>query len=846
MFARGDEGGLDEAEARCRLERFGPNVPVRARERPAWREFLRRFSNPLVLVLLVAGFMAALLGDRSSASIVSVVVVLSVTLDFVQEHRAGKSARALAKTMAPRARVMRSGAIRTIDASEVVPGDLVHLRAGDLVPADGVIVSSRDLFVDEASLTGEPFPAEKLVDSDPSTRRGRLFAGTGAVSGEGVLRVETTGEGTELGRAGRALGERARADAFEQETRHFGLLIMRLTFVLVMVVVAANVLSDRPLFEAFLFAVALAVGLTPELLPMIVSVTLARGALRMGRRQVIVKRLASIHDLGAMGVLCTDKTGTLTEAKVRLERHVDLEGRDSEAVLRLAWLNSRFESGLRSPLDDAILSHEALDERPWNKIDEVPFDFERRRVSVLIDDGHTRLLVVKGAADHVLGLCSDLDETARNKAEALVRSFERDGLRVLGIASREVGREHDHAGVADEIGLEFVGFAAFLDPPKQSARAALEALDRDGVEVKVVTGDAEEVARHVCESIGLRVKGVLHGDDIDRLGPESLARRAERATIFCRTTPAQKARVIRALRGRHVVGYLGDGINDAPSLRAADVGLSVEGASEVAREAADIVLLENDLNVLHAGVREGRRTFANVLRYLLMGTSSNFGNMLSMAAASFVLPFLPMRPVQVLLNNFLYDLSELPIPLDDVDPGELDRPRRWDLGLVVRFMIVAGVTSSIFDGVTFWLLLRVFDATEAQFQSGWFVESIATQVLVILVIRTRGRPWAHLPSPILALTSFACVIIAALLPHTQVGSWFGLVPPPAHWLAVVAGMTAAYLTVVELVKRRFFARLRPPSCPTPRPGTPRRTGSSRRSSAPSTAALPTRAAPPPA
>jgi Mg2+-importing ATPase len=555
---------------------------------------------------------------------------------------------------------------------------------------------------------------------------------------------------------------------------------------------------------------------------MIASVTLARGALRMAAQRVIVKRLAAIPDLGAMDVLCTDKTGTLTEAKVRLERHQDPLGRESARVLELAYLNSSFESGLRSPLDDAILQHAEIDVRGWQKIDEVPFGFERRRVSVLAQGpGGERLLIVKGAFEDVLQLSSlyegetaqdlrPLDETA---AAALRQRFEAhcgEGFRVLGIAWKRVGAEQTHAAIADEAGLVFAGFAAFEDPPKASAAAALRALAESGVAVKVVTGDHELVARHVCAEVGLPIGEVLTGAELETLSDPALGARVGRVSLFCRVTPVHKNRIILALKRRgHVVGYLGDGINDAPSLHSADVGISVESAVDVAREAADLILLDQDLGVLHTGVLEGRRTFGNIMKYIMMASSSNFGNMLSMAGAAVFLPFLPLLPVQVLLNNFLYDLSEVPIPLDAVDDEYMRRPRQWDLGFVRNFMLAVGPVSSVFDFATFLVLLRVFGAGEALFHTGWFVESMATQVLVIFIIRTRGSPLRSRPSRLLTLTSLGVVLAAALLPFSPVGAALGFVAPPVELYAILAAMVVFYLAAVELMKRWFYRRMLP-------------------------------------
>jgi len=592
---------------------------------------------------------------------------------------------------------------------------------------------------------------------------------------------------------------------------------MRLTLLLVLFTLLVNVAFHRPLLESFLFAVALAVGLTPELLPMVVSVTLARGALRMAAWRVIVKRPSAIQDMGAMDVLCTDKTGTLTEARIRLERHVDALGRESARVLELAYLNSYFESGLKSPLDDAILKHGEIDVTGWQKIDEVHFDFERRRVSVLVERAGARMLAVKGAPEDTLRLCSHyedetgaavlLDETQRERINALFDSLGNEGFRVLGIAWRSVALDHPHAVVGDESELIFAGFAAFLDPPKASAGAALADLQASGVAVKIITGDNERVTRHVCEQLRVAVTGVLIGTDIQAMNDDALSVKVETANLFCRVNPAQKNRILLALKGRsHVVGYLGDGINDAPALHTADVGISVDSAVDVAKQAAAMILLEHDLKALHAGILEGRRTFGNVMKYIMMATSSNFGNMFSMAAATLFLPFLPMLPMQILLNNLLYDVSEIPLPLDNVDDEDLARPRRWDMRFIRNFMVTIGPISSLFDFLTFYLLMTVLNANETLFHTGWFVESIATQVLVIFVIRTRRNPLRSHPNRWLTLTSLGVVATAMLLPFTPAAAWLGFTPLPPLFFALLAGLVTAYLLLVEVGKRGFYRR----------------------------------------
>ena len=814
--------GLAGEEARERLARFGENRFTSRPVRPLWLQYLAHFRNPLVLVLLGASAANLATGEAAGSLIVMALVVASVTIDFVQETRAGRIAERLRASVAVRARVMRDGREVEVPVAEVVPGDVAIVTAGDLVPADGRVLEARDFFVQEANLTGEPYPVEKRPGelgagaSEPGAAANAAFMGTSVISGSARLLVCRAGGGTEMAKIAGSLREVAPASAFEIGTRRFGLLIMRFTVLLVLFVLVVTVAAGRPWQEAFLFAVALAVGLTPELLPMVVSVTLAAGASRMAKRGVVVKRLAAIHNLGAMDVLCTDKTGTLTEARIRLERHLDAAGGDSARVLELAYLNSFFETGLRSPMDDAILAHTHIDVASWSKVDEVPFDFERRRVSVLLDGGRGRLLVVKGAPEEILrlstgyeadgsGAVQSLDDAARERILALHASLADEGFRVLGVAYKEVGRDHPHAVVDDETGLAFCGFAAFLDPPKVDAGAALRMLAARGVAVKIVTGDNERVTRHVCRVLGIEVAGVLTGAEVATLGDDALRVQAAEANLFCRVSPAQKGRVIAALkRAGHTVGYLGDGVNDAPPLHVADVGLSVDTAVDIAREAADMILQRPDLAVLHDGVVEGRRTFANIMKYVMMGTSSNFGNMFSMAGAAVFLPFLPMLPVQILLNNMLYDVSEVPIPTDRVDDEALARPRRWDMRFVRDFMWTMGPVSSLFDFAMFYVLLAWLNAQEALFQTGWFVESIATQVLVIFVIRTRGRPWSSPPGVALAATSLAVVGLAAVLPLTPIGRHFGFVAPPAELYAIVVVMTAVYLVVAEAVKRAFF------------------------------------------
>jgi Mg2+-importing ATPase len=819
-----EAAGLSSAQAAQRLRRIGPNLIHPPQARSLLRQYLGRFKNPLVIILIAASAASALTGELADVLIISMIVLMSVTLDFVQEYRANAAAEKLRLSVSVRTVLMRDGKPVEIPVAGVVPGDVVLLSAGDLIPADGIVIQAHDFFVKQALLTGEPYPTEKRPGALPATATelqeasNAVFMGTSVISGSARILVARTGDATAMGEIAESVSRQAPPTSFDLGARRFGMLIMRLTVLMVMFVLLTNTLLHKPLLESFLFAVALAVGLTPELLPMVVSVTLSRGAIRMARQQLIVKRMTSIQDLGSMDVLCTDKTGTLTEARIDLERHVDTLGRPSERVLELAYLNSFFETGVKSPLDDAILSHAHIDASRWKKIDEVPFDFERRRVSVLIDNGDTRWLVVKGAADEIVNLCAHvevagagsqrpLDNAALVRIRGQYHALEDEGLRVLGIAWREVPIDHPHAVVSDETELVLAGFAAFLDPPKQSAAAALAALAGLGVAIKVLTGDSELVTRHVCDQLKLPLLGILTGREIAQMDDHALRARVDTTNLFCRLNPAEKNRIVLALKARgHVVAYLGDGINDAPSLHSADVGLSVDSAVGVAKEAADMIMLKQDLHVLHAAVLEGRRTFGNIMKYIMMSSSSNFGNMFSMAGASLFLPFLPMLPIQILLNNILYDVSEIAIPLDKVDAEETRSPRVLDMRFVRNFMLVIGPVSSLFDFLTFYIMLSVLKANEALFQTGWFVESLCTQVLVIFIIRTRGNPLRSRAHPVLAASSLAIVGIAVLLPTTPVGAYFGFVAPPASFYLILGAMVLVYLLVVELAKQAFYRR----------------------------------------
>jgi Mg2+-importing ATPase len=643
-----------------------------------------------------------------------------------------------------------------------------------------------------------------------------VFLGTSVVSGTATAVITATGRATQLGDIAARLAARPPETEFERGTRRFGLLIMRTVVLLILFVLLISVVRRRDPFESLLFAVALAVGLTPEFLPMITSVTLAQGAVRMARRKVIVKHLETIQNFGSIDILLSDKTGTLTAAEMSLERCCDAFGGPSERVLPLARVNSAFHTGIRNPLDTALLA--AVEGMPAaeRKVDEIPFDFERRRVSVVVaEEGNRRVLITKGAPESVLPICvaveiggkvRSLDPSGLREAENTYRDLSSRGFRVLAVAWRDVAEKPAY-DFANETELTLAGFAAFDDPVLPDARELLETLRRDGVEVKILTGDNELVARRVCSEVGLEREKLVLGGEVDRMTDAALAAVAERTSVFARVSPAQKNRILLALKRRgHVVGFLGDGVNDAPSLHAADVGISVSSAVEIAREAAEVILLERSLKVLHEGILAGRRSFGNVMKYLLMGTSSNFGNMFSMAAASLFLPFLPMLPTQILLNNFLYDLAQVTIPTDRVDAAYVRKPQRWNIRILRDFMLSIGPISSVFDFLTFFVLLRVFRASETLFHTGWFVESLATQALVLFVIRTAGNPLVSRPSAPLAVTTLAVVVVAVLLPFTPAAGALGFEPLPAPFFGFLLGVVGAYLVFVELVKRRLLRR----------------------------------------
>ena len=814
--------GLTSEQANIRVERYGLNDISAVRKRPVILQFLLHFRNLLVIILIIAAAISLFVGEITNAVIIFLIVIMSVTLDFFQEYKAEHAADLLRQKIISKATVLRNGNQVELPITGLVPGDVISLAAGNIVPADARVLAARDFYVNQSALTGEPFPVVKSAGpADPemplAEAANYIFLGTSVVSGTATAIITRTGMSTEFGRVAKTLVERPPETEFERGLKQFSYLMSKFIFFLVIFVFFINALFRHGILESLLFSVALAVGMTPELLPMILSLNLSRGSIAMSEKGAIVKHPESIQNFGSMDVLCTDKTGTLTENQIALVRHLDTEGNDSENVLLYSFINSHYHTGLKSPLDDAIVRFRHIDIDDYRKIDEIPFDFIRRRISIIVARGSGQILVAKGAPEEILGICTSADrngtivpltDTAREQINTIYRAQSAEGFRTLAVCYRAVPDEQLQFTVSDEKEMILVGLITFIDPPKESARESVRLLAWSGIELKILTGDNELVAKKTCDLIGLRVKGVLTGAEIAHLDGETLSRVVEDVTIFSRMNPSQKNQVMNALKHNgHVVGFMGDGINDAPSIRQADVSISVENAVDIAKESADIILLKNDLRILNDGILEGRRTFGNTMKYILMGTSSNFGNMFSVAGASLFLRFLPMLPIQILLNNLLYDVSESTIPTDNVDAAYISTPKKWDIEFIKKFIMVFGPISSIFDFITFFILLFIFTADAALFQTAWFIESICTQTLVIFVIRTRVVPfYRSRPSRLLMASTLLIVVIACILPFTIVGAIFGFVQPPIAFFAVLAGLVIGYLLIVELVKWWFYRK----------------------------------------
>lgn len=820
---RTSKKGLTDEEARKRLEEYGYNEPARKKKRTILLQIVSKFINPLVIVLLIIAAFSIFFGEKISAVLVLLMAVMSVFLSFAQEHRAGKEAEKLSEMVRATATVYRNGRAMEIKIREIVPGDIVDLFAGDMIPADLRIISCKDLFINQAALTGESFPIEKTAEpiqpknNSLSELSNIAFMGSSVVSGTGLGVVVKTGTATQFGEISRRLAATAVETGFDKGIKNFTWLMIRTMFILVVVIFTINALLKGNFIDAFLFSLAVAVGLTPEMLPMLVAINLSKGAIAMSKKQVIVKRLNSIQNLGAMDVLCTDKTGTLTLDKIILERYCDVIRQTSDDVLRFAYINSFYQTGLKNILDRAILKHGKLLVKQFKKFDEMPFDFSRKIMSVVVEIDSAHRIIAKGAPEEIFKRCTkyeldgeilDMEDLILMDLREEYNKLSTEGFRVLAVAYKDVEAKKERYSRDDEQDLILKGYVAFLDPPKPTAKKTIEALKSLGIEFKVLTGDNDLVTKKICSEVGLDVKGLVTGEDVEKSSDEGLMHLVKTTTVFARLSPLQKEKVIRALnRDKHIVGYLGDGINDALALKAADVGISVDNAVDIAKESADIILLKKSLIVLEDGVREGRKTFGNIVKYIKMGSSSNFGNMFSMTGASLFLPFLPMMPIQILLNSFLYDLSQVAIASDEVDKEYLARSRPWNVASIKKFMVCFGPISSIFDFITFGVLLFIFNASVPLFRTGWFLESLCTQLLVIHIIRTAKVPFIESKSSqFLTFTSVYIITIGLIIPFTPLGKYFGFVaPPPLYFVALIC-IVATYLLVIQMVKNMFIRK----------------------------------------
>ena len=824
--------GLNAKEVEARLEQYGPNTVAREKRLNFADRLWQNVKNPLVILLVVLGAVSYLTGDLRATLVIASMVLLGIVLRFIQESRADHAAEQLQAMVSTTATVIREGQKQEVSLKEIVPGDILFLSAGDMIPADVRLLAAKDLFINQAALTGESIPVEKMPDCAPADGQNPFemaclaFLGSNVESGSGTALVIATGSASYFGSLAFSISGERQLTSFDRGINQFTWLMISFMLVMVPLVFLLNGLSKGNWLEAFLFAMAVAVGLTPEMLPMIVTVNLSKGAIQMSRKKVIVKRLNAIQNFGAMDVLCTDKTGTITQGKIVLEKHLDVSGNTNDEILYFGYLNSYYQTGLKNLMDVAVLEHvqyerRALIDDRYHKIDEIPFDFRRRRMSVVVeDDEGCRLLITKGAVEEIFNICTRVEVKGEvlerlpeydARRKALVDRLNSEGFRVIGLAYKQLPANGKAAySVADEQGLTLKGFLAFLDPPKETASEALALLKQYSVQVKILTGDNELVTTTICRQVGLPVEPVLLGPAIDELDDAALAAAAEGTTIFAKLSPAHKERVIRALqKNGHVVGFMGDGINDAPALKAADVGISVDSAVDIAKESSDIILLENSLLVLEQGVVEGRKVFGNIIKYIKMAASSNFGNMFSVIGASIFLPFVPMLPIQVLTNNLLYDFSQTAIPTDEVDPEWLKKPRKWAIGELRRYILFIGPISSIFDYLTYFIMLYLFNswANPALFHTGWFVESLFTQTLIIHVIRTNKIPFLQSrASRALMATSLLIVAVGAWLPFSPLAGLLGLVAlPPLYWL-LLAVMLLVYVVLTQGIKTWFIRR----------------------------------------
>ena len=816
------DGGLTTEDAKKHLAIYGANRLKPQKRSDAFTLLVSQFKSPIILILIFATGLSLFLHNIVDASIILTIVVISGLLGFWQEHGASNAVEKLLAIVQIKAALLRDGNQQEIPIEDVVPGDIVILNAGDIVPGDCLLLESNDLFVDEAMLTGETFPVEKAVsvltaDTALAKRTNAVWMGTHIVSGSAKALVTLTGKSTEFGKVSERLKLKAPETEFEHGIRRFGYFLGEVTLFLVVIIFAINVYLQRPVLESFLFSLALAVGLTPQLLPAIISINLAHGAKKMAQKKVIVKRLASIENFGSMNVICSDKTGTLTEGTVQVESALDVNGEANEKVFLFAYLNAFYETGFTNPIDQAILNYRKIDLSGYRKQDEIPYDFLRKRLSIAVTQGNAHLMLTKGALDNILEVCSSVETNEGNivdiipmkdKIQKHFEEFSNEGFRTLGIAYRNMPAE-SLINKSDEKDMTFLGFLTLFDPPKANIIETIASLKNLGVSLKIITGDNHLVAASLSKKMGLSDTKILAGPELRRMSDGALLRHVGTVDVFAEIEPNQKERIIIAMRkAGNVVGYMGDGINDASALHAADVGISVDTAADVAKDAADIVLLEKDLGVLVEGVREGRTTFANTLKYVFMATSANFGNMFSMAGVSLFIPFLPLLPKQILLTNLMTDFPEMAIATDSVDEQMIDYPRRWDIKAIRKFMITFGLVSSVFDYLTFGLLLLVLHANEGQFRTGWFLESVISASMIVLVIRSRKPFFRSRPGKYLLIATLSIAVITLILPFTPLGNIFGFSPLTLSTYLLLLLIVVVYILAAEITKRIFYKKVK--------------------------------------
>ncbi len=815
--------GLTKNEAERRLKLFGPNVLREEKKTHIIFQFLASFRNPLVVVLLLVAAVSYITGSPIDATIVISIVMLSSVLNFIQEYKASKAARELKNRIMTKVMVIRNKEKFEIPATDICIEDLCEFNAGDTIPADCRVISAKDFFINQSNLTGESFPVEKKASpiedkqDNLSELSNIIFCGSDVVTGSSNAVVVKTGKNTQFGKISEDLIEIDSNNEFTKGISDFSVMILKIIIFFVLFIFLANSLIKHDIYQSLMFSIAVAVGLTPEFLPMIMSVNMGRGSVSMSKKGVIVKKLTAIPTFGSMDILCTDKTGTLTLGKVQLVKYTDFFGRHSEKVLLHSYLNSYYQTGITNPLDEAVLNYGKLDISKYEKVDEIPFDFVRRRMSIVVKNDGKRVLITKGAPEEVLRVCKYydnngnkeiLDDKAASKLAEQYYELSSEGYRVVAVAESEETFDKKEYTKSDEKDLEVLGFIAFLDPAKQGVKKAIDRLEKLGIEIKVVTGDNEVVSQKICKDIGVEVKGVMLGSELKDISDSALVQKVNEITIFARFSPEDKNRVIDALQaGKHVVGYLGDGINDAVSIKSSDVGISVDNAVDVARESADIILTNKSLDTLADGIIEGRKAFGNTLKYIMMGISSNFGNMFSVLGAVLFLPYLPMLPIQILFNNFLYDFSQVTIPTDNVDSEYTSKPKKWEMGFIKNFMFIFGPISSIYDYLTYILMFFVFRASAPVFHTAWFMESLATQTLVIYVIRTRKIPFIESkPSRALIISTIVSVAVGWLIPFTSLGRYLGFVSLPINIVLCLVILVVLYLICVEIGKRLFYKR----------------------------------------